>query len=64
MLNNIQTLFAIYKNETHLGNEKGINENAAIKKYLIAAFGKKSLLDKKIITLYSAKKAIKNTHFL
>tara|TARA_R110001606_G_scaffold143790_1_gene283127 strand:+ start:3372 stop:3584 length:213 start_codon:yes stop_codon:yes gene_type:complete len=64
MLNTTQTLFAIYKKGNHLGNEKGVNENAAIKNYLIAAFSKKVLNDKEFVSLYSAQIAIKEIHFL
>jgi hypothetical protein len=59
-----QTLFAIYKNDIHLGNEKGENINAAIKKYLIAALFEESLNDKEFVSLYSGKKAIQGIHFL
>ncbi|AQS93630.1 hypothetical protein BXQ17_05980 [Polaribacter sp. BM10] len=59
-----QTLFAIYKNDIHLGNEKGNNLKAAIKKYLIAALFKESLNDKEFVSSYSGKKAIKGNHFL
>lgn len=60
----VQTLFAIYKNDIHLGNENGENINAAINKYLIAALFEESLNDKEFTSLYSGKKAIKGIHFL
>jgi len=63
MHNKTQTLFAIYKKGIHLGNEKGVNENAAIKKYLIAASYDELLNDKDFVSLYSGKKAIKEIHF-
>jgi hypothetical protein len=59
-----QTLFAIYKNDIHLGNEKAENMNAAIRKYLIAALYEESLNDKDFVSLYSAIKAIQGIHFL
>lgn len=59
-----QTLFAIYKNDIHLGNEKGVNKNAAIKKYLIAALFEESLNDKEFVPLYSGIKAIQGIHYL
>lgn len=58
------TLYAIYKNGTHLGNEKGKNINAAIRKYLIAALYENLLEDKEFVSLYSGKVAIKKIHFL
>jgi hypothetical protein len=58
------TLFAIYKNDKHLGNEIGENINAAIRKYLIAALYEESLNDKDFVSLYSGKKAIQGIHFL
>jgi hypothetical protein len=64
MKNETQTLFAIYKNEIHLGNEKAENINAAIRKYLIAALFEESLNDKEFVSLYSGKKAIQGIHFL
>lgn len=59
-----QTLFAIYKNDIHLGNEKDVNKNAAIKKYLIAALYEESLNDKEFVSLYSSIKAIQGIHYL
>jgi hypothetical protein len=64
MKNETQTLFAIYKNGNHVGNEKGENINAAIRKYLIAALYDESLNDKDFFSLYSGKKAIQGIHFL
>lgn len=63
MKHEIQTLFAIYKKGIHLGNEKGRDINAAIRKYLIAASYEESLNDKELVSLYSGKKAIKKNHF-
>ena len=59
-----EVLFAIYKKDNHLGNERGINSNAAIKKYLIAALYLESIYDVEFMSLYSSKKAIKGIHFL
>ncbi|MDP5106264.1 MAG: hypothetical protein NWQ31_08845 [Polaribacter sp.] len=58
------TLYAIYKNGIHLGNEKGKNINAAIRKYLIAALYGNLLDDKEFVSLYSGKEAIEKIHFL
>ena len=64
MKNETRILFAIYKNDIHLGNEKAENMNAAIRKYLIAALYEESLNDKDFVSLYSAIKAIQGIHFL
>jgi hypothetical protein len=64
MKNETQMLFAIYKNDIHLGNEKAENINAAIRKYLITALYKESINNKDFVSLYSGKKAIKGIHFL
>ncbi|SDR76244.1 hypothetical protein SAMN05216503_0794 [Polaribacter sp. KT25b] len=58
------TLYAIYKNGIHLGNEKGININDAIRKYLIASLYEDFLEDKEFASLYSGKESIKKIHFL
>ena len=59
-----KTLFAIFKNENHLGNEKGKDIDEAIKKYLIASEYKNSLNDIEFVSQYSGKIAIKGIHFL
>ncbi|MDD7914640.1 hypothetical protein [Polaribacter ponticola] len=56
-------LFAIYKRGVHLGNEKGENNNAAIRKYLIAALYNEFLNDKDFVSLYSAEIAVKGLHY-
>ena len=61
--NKNEALFAIYKEGNHLGNERGENINAAIRKYLIAALYEKLLNDVEFVSLYSAKKAIKGIHY-
>lgn len=63
MTNETRTLFAIYKNDNHLGNEKGINVDDAIKKYLIAASYKKLLTDSEFVSQYSGKIAVQNIHY-
>ncbi|PQJ72222.1 hypothetical protein [Polaribacter butkevichii] len=62
--NKKDTLFAIYKKGVHLGNELGENKNDAIRKYLIASLYEIFLKDLEFVSLYSAKKAVKRTHFL
>jgi hypothetical protein len=57
------TLFAIYKNGKHLGNEREKDEDAAIKKYLTAALFNELLTDSEFVSFYSAKIAIKNIHY-
>jgi hypothetical protein len=56
-------LFAIYKNEEHKGNERGISENDAIRNYIIASLLENFIEDEKFISQYSAKTAIKGIHF-
>lgn len=63
MKNKEKILFAIYKNENHLGNERGENIDDAIKKYLIASLYTKSLNDIEFVSQYSGKIAIKGIHF-
>ncbi len=58
------TIFAIYKNDVHLGNETALNKNDAIKKYLIASLYENLSEDLEFVSLYSAKNAIKGTHYL
>ena len=56
-------IFAIYKNEKHLGNEKAVNERAAIKKYLIAALFIEFINDPVFISKYNAIEATKGIHY-
>ena len=57
-------IFAIYKKNIHLGNETATNKNDAIRKYLVASLYGNVLKDLELLSLYSAKTAIKGTHFL
>ena len=59
----MKKLFAIYKNGKHLGNQKGVNESEAIKKYLIDAQFNTLLKDKEFINQYKAIIAIEQVHF-
>ncbi|WP_299098604.1 hypothetical protein [uncultured Winogradskyella sp.] len=63
MSDKTETLFAIYKNDIHLGNEKGKTVNDAIKNYLKAALFQESLNDSEFISLYKGRVAIKDIHF-
>lgn len=56
-------LFAIYKNGEHKGNERALNKQDAIKKYLIASNFSELLKDESFIKKYSAKKAINGVHY-
>ncbi|SMN15837.1 Possible restriction endonuclease [uncultured Candidatus Thioglobus sp.] len=56
-------LYAIYKNGFFKGNERGSSTSDAIKKYVIALLFEDFLTDKKFISQYSAKIAIKGTHY-
>lgn len=58
-----KTLFAIYKHGKHLGNERGKDENDAIKKYLIAALFNELSTDLEFVSLYRARIALKNIHY-
>lgn len=62
MKNKEKTLFAIYKNGNHMGNQRGKDNNDAIKQYLIAS-SYNLLNDKDFISQYSSKIAIKEVHF-
>ena len=63
MKNKEKTLFAIYKNGNHLGNERGKDIDDAIKKYLIASLYEDSLNNIEFVSQYSGKIAIKEIHF-
>ncbi|MCZ2224115.1 MAG: hypothetical protein LC122_10865 [Chitinophagales bacterium] len=56
-------LFAIYKNGQHKGNERAINGNEAIKKYIIASDLKEFINDVEFIKQYSFKEAIEGVHY-
>jgi hypothetical protein len=58
-----EVLFAIYKNANHIGNDKGNNTDAAIKKYLIASLYMEYAENLEFKSIYSAKKAIKGIHY-
>jgi len=63
MKNIEKQLFAIYKNGIHLGNERGIDVDDAIRKYLIASLFEEFLDDIEFVSLYSAKIAVKKLHY-
>lgn len=56
-------LFAIYKNNHHLGNEAGENVCDAIKKYIKASLFTSFLDDEEFMAQYSGKIAVKNIHY-
>ncbi len=64
MKENKTTLYAIYKNGEHMGNERGKSIKEAIKKYLIASSYETFLNDKEFIFQYSGKKALLNTQYV
>jgi predicted RNA-binding protein len=55
-------LFAIYKNNEHMGNERAMSEMDAIKSYIIASDFESLLNDVKFIKQYSASVAINGIH--
>jgi len=59
----MNTIFAIYKNGEHLGNEKALNEKDAIEKYLIAALFIELINDSIFVSKYNAIEAIKGIHY-
>lgn len=59
-----KTLYAIYKNGEHKGNQKAISELEAIKHYVIDSQFKSFLNDKEFMSQYSAVIAIEKIHFL
>lgn len=56
-------LFAIYKNGLHKGNERAINGNDAIKKYIVASDLKEFLNDKMFLKQYAFGIAVEGVHF-
>jgi hypothetical protein len=56
-------LYAIYKDGFFKGNERGVSTSNAIKKYVIASLFEDFLTDEKFMSRYSAKIAIKGTHY-
>ena len=62
-MKNKKTLFAIFKNGEHRGNELGLSKSNAIEKYIMASFLGYFLKDKDFIVKYSAKKAVVNIHY-
>lgn len=56
-------LYAIYKNGMHKGNERALNGNEAIVKYVIASDFSIFLKDKEFMGQYSFKKAIERVHY-
>ncbi len=51
-------LFAIYKNGQYKGNERGLTNNDAIRKYVIASSFEGFLVDAKFMAQYAAIKAV------
>jgi|GEM_PF-1767499 len=70
MKQNHKTLFAIYKNDIHLGNSYGLNQVDAIEHYLLASYQiqfKDIQLDEILkfqkLNQYKAIQAIANIHY-
>ncbi|TDE06748.1 hypothetical protein [Flavobacterium hiemivividum] len=61
-MNHTIKIFAIYKNGTHLGNEKGKDEIDAIKKFIIASQLGEMINDSEFVAKYNAIEAIKRRH--
>ncbi|WP_316799053.1 hypothetical protein [Pedobacter frigidisoli] len=59
-----ETLFAIYKNGNHLGNERAYNIEEAINKYLIAAGFETLLNDVEFRNQYAAFTAVLSEHYV
>ena len=57
------TLYAIYKNGVHKGNEKGFSEKDAIKNYVIASSFVEFLNDTNFMQQYEGIIAIEGLHF-
>lgn len=58
-------LFAIYKDNLHLGNVKALNSNAAIRIYLLdSGYSKNDFSNIQFMDRYYAVIAIKNVHYL
>jgi hypothetical protein len=57
------TLYAIYKNGLHKGNQRGSNELDAIKKYIIESQLEEFLNDEGFLKIYNATIAIKGLHY-
>ncbi len=57
------TLFAIYKNGTHKGNERALTGEEAIKKYIIASDFAYFLDDPEFVKQYSFQVAVHGIHF-
>lgn len=57
-----KTLYAIYKNGEHKGNETGFSEENAIRNYIISSMLSESLDNKEFMQQYSAKVAINGIH--
>ena len=64
MKNKKNSLFAIFKDGYHVGNERGEHVTDAIRKYLIASLYEDFLDDKEFISRYTGKVAVKNIHFI
>lgn len=57
-------LYAIYKKGKHLGNERGIDVEDAINKYLIASLYEELLNDLEFKSIYNGRIAINGIHFV
>jgi len=55
-------LYAIFKNQKHLGNERGTSKKDAIKLYLIASGYRELAKGKELTKNYSAEIAINGVH--
>ncbi len=64
MKNKEKKLYAIYKNGIHMGNERGNGIEEAIKKYIIASQFECFLEDKKFVSQYGGRIAIRSIHYL
>lgn len=57
------TLFAIYKNGVHKGNERGFSENDAIENYIIASNFVEFLNDANFMQQYEGIIAVEGLHY-
>lgn len=58
-----KTLFAIYKNGNHIGNERAKSKDEALKRYLISSNYSELLNDKEFLSNYSLSNATKGIHY-
>ena len=62
MIQTKKILYAIFKNNTHKGNQTGINREDAIKNYIIESMLEDFVDDKKFLKQYKATPAINGVH--